>query len=58
MKALIIIATCLILASCASKLKITDKDGNSITLAEDSVSVDIKQLERDGVKVEVLQEVE
>lgn len=61
MRTLIIIATCLILTSCItsnSKIKITDKDGNSITLSEDSVNVDIKQLERDGVKVEVIQEVE
>lgn len=58
MKTLIIIATCLILTSCVtsnSKIKITDKAGNSITLSEDSVSVDIKELEKDGVKVEVIE---
>lgn len=56
MRTIIIIAICLMFASCAAKpkLKITDKNGNSLTLAGDSVDVDVKKLERDGMTVEVM----
>lgn len=53
----ILILLSLILIGCiTSKLKITDiKTGNSVVVTEQGIGVDIKQLEKDGYKVEVIE---
>lgn len=38
-----------------SKVKLTDKEtGNSVTISEEGVDLDIQALEKDGIQVEII----
>ena len=61
-KKFFILVVCLSVFGCVTsgtKIKVTDPEtGNSVTIDKEGVELDIKEIEKDGIKVEVLDDKE